>query len=140
MTARKYHIKLYITLFENICPAHIEAPYSNGALFYCPKKWPLWALEIRVCDFIALGGQITPPRPKRRACGPILIYTAGAKISYKNDYNYMSRIIDDGLYAEIVRILTDDPKVKVFQQLILAPKAEPAEPPAPAENTTESEV
>ena len=95
-----------------------------------------------MCDFIALGGQITPPRPKRRACGPILIYNAGAKISYKNDYNYMSRIIDDSLYAELVRILSDDPKVKVFQQLVLAPKAELTEtaPEEPADNTTESEV
>jgi len=87
-----------------------------------------------VCDFIALGGQITPPRPKRRAC---------AKISRKNDYKHMSRIINDELYARLVKILAQDEKVAVFQQLVLAPKAEltetaPAEIP-PAE-TTESEV
>ena len=51
----------------------------------------------------------------------------------------MSRIIDDKLYAEIIRILAEDPKVKVFQQLILAPKAELNAPEEPAENTTESE-
>jgi hypothetical protein len=54
----------------------------------------------------------------------------------------MSRIINDKLYAELVRILSDDPKVKVFQQLVLAPKAELTEtaPEEPADNTTESEV
>ena len=131
MTARQNHIKLYITLFENICPADRERPAANGALFYSLRKWPEMALGIRVCDFIALGGQITPLTPKRRTC---------AKISRKNDYKYMSRIIDDKLYAEIIRILAEDPKVKVFQQLILAPKAELTEPDEPAENTTESEV
>lgn len=57
----------------------------------------------------------------------------------KNDYKDMSRIIDDKLYAEIIRILAEDPKVKVFQQLVLAPKAELTAPEEPAE-TTESEV
>jgi hypothetical protein len=51
----------------------------------------------------------------------------------------MSRIIDDKLYAQLVKILAQDEKVATFQQLILAPKAEPAEI-APADNTTESEV
>lgn len=48
------------------------------------------------------------------------------------------RIIDDKLYAELVRILSDDPKVKVFQQLILAPTAEPTA--QPDEIKTENEV
>ena len=51
----------------------------------------------------------------------------------------MSRIIDDKLYAQLVKILAQDEKVATFQQLILAPKAEPAET-APADNTTQSEV
>lgn len=51
----------------------------------------------------------------------------------------MSRIINDELYARLVKILAQDEKVAVFQQLVLAPKAEPAET-APADNTTESEV
>ena len=50
------------------------------------------------------------------------------------------RIISDELYARLVKILAQDEKVAVFQQLLLSQKAEPAEPPAPAENTTESEV
>jgi hypothetical protein len=51
----------------------------------------------------------------------------------------MSRIIDDKLYAQLVKILAQDEKVATFQQLILAPKAEPAEI-APADDTTKSEV
>ena len=87
-----------------------------------------------MCDFIALGGQITLPTPKQRAC---------AKISRKNDYKHMSRIIDDKLYAQLVKILAQDERVAAFQQLILAPKAELTET-APAKSTpaesTESEV
>lgn len=51
----------------------------------------------------------------------------------------MSRIIDDKLFAQLVEILAQDEKVAVFRQLVLAPKAEPAET-APADNTTQSEV
>jgi len=39
------------------------------------------------------------------------------------------RIIDDKLYSELVKVLAEDPKVKVFQQLILAPKAEATDKP-----------
>ena len=49
------------------------------------------------------------------------------------------RIISDELYARLVKILAQDEKVAVFQQLLLSQKAEPAEI-APADNTTESEV
>lgn len=35
------------------------------------------------------------------------------------------RIISDELYAKIIKILAEDEKVAVFQQLLLAPKAEP---------------
>ena len=38
----------------------------------------------------------------------------------------MSRIIDDTTYAEIVKILATDPKVAVFQKLLLSPKVEEA--------------
>ena len=37
------------------------------------------------------------------------------------------RIIDDVLYAELVKILSEDAKVKAFQKLVLAPKAEPTD-------------
>ena len=39
----------------------------------------------------------------------------------------MSRIIDDTTYAEIVKILVTDPKVAVFQKLLLSPKVEEAD-------------
>ena len=81
MTARKNHIKLYITLFENICLADNAPHFSRGFLF---------------------------PR--------------------KNDYIGM-RIISDELYAHLVKVLAQDEKVAVFQQLILAQRAEPAEKP-----------
>ena len=55
----------------------------------------------------------------------------------KNDYNNM-RIIDDQTFAEIIKMLTDDPKVKLFQKLVLSPKAEPGD--KPDEIKTDSEV
>ena len=39
----------------------------------------------------------------------------------------MSRIIDDMTYAEIIKILAADPKVAVFQKLLLLPKVEEAD-------------
>ena len=48
------------------------------------------------------------------------------------------RLIDDATYAEIIRMLQDDPKVRLFQKLVLAPKAEPGE--QPDEIKTKSEV
>ena len=39
------------------------------------------------------------------------------------------RIIDDKLYSELIKVLAEDPKVKVFQQLVLAPKAEATDKP-----------
>lgn len=36
------------------------------------------------------------------------------------------RIIDDETYAQIIKLLAQDPKVALFQKLILAQKAEPA--------------
>ena len=51
----------------------------------------------------------------------------------------MSRIIDDTTYAEIIKILAADPKVAVFQKLLLSPKVEPAEN-KPDEITVKSEV
>ena len=50
----------------------------------------------------------------------------------------MSRIIDDKLYAQLVKILAQDEKVAVFQQLLLSQKAEPTDEPDKIE--TESEV
>ena len=52
------------------------------------------------------------------------------------------RIISDELYARLVKILAQDEKVAVFQQLLLSQKAEPtAEPTAgPDKIETESEV
>ena len=48
----------------------------------------------------------------------------------------MSRIIDDTTYAEIVKILATDPKVAVFQKLLLSEKVEhkPEEKPADKKN------
>ena len=51
----------------------------------------------------------------------------------------MSRIIDDTTYAEIVKILATDPKVSVFQKLLLSPKVEEADAEAAVEEKT-SEV
>lgn len=43
----------------------------------------------------------------------------------KNDYKSM-RIIDDETYAQIIKLLAQDPKVALFQKLLLSQKAEPA--------------
>ena len=51
----------------------------------------------------------------------------------------MSRIIDDTTYAEIVKFLATDPKVAVFQKLLLSPKFEKADAEADVEEKT-SEV
>ena len=51
----------------------------------------------------------------------------------------MSRIIDDTTYAEIVKILATDPKVAVFQKLLLSPKVEEADAETAEEEKT-SEV
>ena len=52
----------------------------------------------------------------------------------------MSRIIDDTTYAEIVKIIATDPKVAVFQKLLLSPKFEKADAePAVEEKTSEVE-
>ena len=51
----------------------------------------------------------------------------------------MSRIIDDTTYAEIVKIIATDPKVAVFQKLLLSPKVEEADAEAAVEEKT-SEV
>lgn len=37
------------------------------------------------------------------------------------------RIIDDETYAQIIAILAQDPKVALFQKLLLSKKAEPVE-------------
>lgn len=47
------------------------------------------------------------------------------------------RVIDDTTFAEIIRILQEDPKIKLFQKLILSPRAEQGENP---EEVKESEV
>lgn len=49
----------------------------------------------------------------------------------------MSRIIDDTTYAEIIKILAADPKVAVFQKLLLSEKVDhkPEEKPADKKNT-----
>lgn len=44
------------------------------------------------------------------------------------------RIISDELYTQLVKILAQDEKVAVFQQLLLSPKAEPAKEKQPAKN------
>lgn len=58
--------------------------------------------------------------------------------SKKNDYKDM-RVIDDETYAQIVALLAQDPKVALFQKLILSPKTEPVEN-KPDEITVKSEV
>lgn len=60
------------------------------------------------------------------------------EIAKKNDYKDM-RIIDDETYAQIVALLAQDPKVALFQKLLLSHKAEPAEN-QPDEITVKSEV
>ena len=49
----------------------------------------------------------------------------------------MSRIIDDITYAEIIKILVEDPKVALFQKLLLSEKVDhkPDEKPAEKKNT-----
>lgn len=49
------------------------------------------------------------------------------------------RLISDDVYAQIIAILTQDPKVALFQKLLLAQKAEPAEN-KPDEITVKDEV
>ena len=49
------------------------------------------------------------------------------------------RVIDDATYAQIVALLAQDPKVALFQKLVLSPKTEPAEN-KPDEITVKSEV
>ena len=51
----------------------------------------------------------------------------------------MSRIIDNTTYAEIIKILAADPKVAVFQKLLLLPKVEEADAETAVEEKT-SEV
>lgn len=58
--------------------------------------------------------------------------------SKKNDYKDM-RVIDDETYAQIVALLAQDPKVALFQKLILSPKTEPVEN-KPDEIKVKSEV
>jgi hypothetical protein len=48
------------------------------------------------------------------------------------------RIIDDATYTEIIKMLLEEPKVRLFQRLVLAPTAEPTAEPDKIE--TESEV
>ena len=54
--------------------------------------------------------------------------TTRAFFYVKNDYKHM-RIITDELYARLVKVLAQDEKVAVFQQLLLSQKAEPTEAP-----------
>ena len=49
------------------------------------------------------------------------------------------RIIDDETYAQIIKVLAQDPKVALFQKLLLSQKAEPAEN-QPDKITVKSEV
>lgn len=60
------------------------------------------------------------------------------KSARKNDYKDM-RIIDDETYAQIIKILAQEPKVALFQKLLLSQKAEPNENKAD-EITVKSEV
>lgn len=48
------------------------------------------------------------------------------------------RILDDTTYAEVIKMLQDDPKVRLFQKLVMAPTAEPGD--EADEIKTESEV
>jgi hypothetical protein len=45
------------------------------------------------------------------------------------------RILSDELYAQLVKLLLTDEKVKLFQQLLLAPKTQPETEPAEKEIT-----
>lgn len=49
------------------------------------------------------------------------------------------RIIDDETYAQVIAILAQEPKVALFQKLILAQKVEPADD-KPDEIKIESEA
>lgn len=49
------------------------------------------------------------------------------------------RIIDDETYAQLIHILAQDPKVALFQKLLLSQKAEPTETQSD-EITIKSEV
>ena len=49
------------------------------------------------------------------------------------------RILDDETYAQIIAILAQDPKVALFQKLLLSKKAEPVEN-QPDEINVKSEV
>lgn len=49
------------------------------------------------------------------------------------------RIIDDETYAQLIHILAQDPKVALFQKLLLSQKAEPTET-QPDEIIVKSEV
>ena len=51
----------------------------------------------------------------------------------KIDYKDM-RALSDEIYAQIVKLLLTDEKVKLFQQLLLAPKIQPENEPAEKEN------
>ena len=51
----------------------------------------------------------------------------------------MSRIIDDTTYAKIQKTIATDPKVAVFQKLLLSPKVEEADTETAVEEKT-SEV
>ena len=49
------------------------------------------------------------------------------------------RIIDDETYAQIIKLLAQDPKVALFQKLLLSPKLEKADADTAVEEKT-SEV
>ena len=49
------------------------------------------------------------------------------------------RIIDDETYAQIIKVLAQEPKVALFQKLLLSQKAEPTEN-QPDEIRVKSEV
>ena len=63
-------------------------------------------------------------------------YSNGQKKHQKNDYKGMRSIIDDTTYAEIVKILATDPKVALFQKLLLSEKVDykPEEKPTDKKN------
>lgn len=65
-------------------------------------------------------------------------FLRGSKTARKNDYKGM-RLIDDKIYAQIVALLAQDPKVALFQKLLLSQKVEPAEN-QPDEITAKNEV
>ncbi len=51
----------------------------------------------------------------------------------------MSRIIDDTTHAEIIKILAQDPKVAVFQKLLLSAKIEDTDTKPAEEKQREAE-